>query len=39
LGKLKERDPELYDRLGGVKRIDFHPIFYRISGDKEDWET
>ncbi|MDB9822307.1 pyrimidine dimer DNA glycosylase/endonuclease V [Deltaproteobacteria bacterium] len=39
LGKLKGRDPELYTRLNKVKRIELHPIFYRVSGDVEDWEA
>lgn len=39
LGKLKERDPELYLRINKVKRIKHHPLFTKVSGDVEDWEV
>ena len=39
LGKLKKRDPELYNQLNKVKRIKPHPMFNKVSGDVEDWEV
>jgi len=38
LKKLKERDPDLYVRLGAIKKIDPHPLFKIVSGDVEKWE-
>ncbi|MDR4505813.1 MAG: pyrimidine dimer DNA glycosylase/endonuclease V [Candidatus Scalindua sp.] len=38
LRKLKERDPERFARLETVKRIKFHPIFKKVSGNVEKWE-
>ena len=38
LGKLKERDPELYKQLKMVKRIKAHPTFKKVSGNVEVWE-
>ncbi|NIQ13180.1 MAG: DNA lyase, partial [Candidatus Dadabacteria bacterium] len=38
LGKLKERDPDLYKQLKMVNRIKVHPIFKKVSGNIEDWE-
>jgi hypothetical protein len=38
LGKLKTRDPELYNQLKMINRIKVHPIFKKVSGSVEDWE-
>lgn len=39
LGKLKERDPQRYIRLGAIKKIELHPLFEQIGGGVEDWEV
>jgi hypothetical protein len=38
LGKLKERNPDLYKHLKTTHRIKVHPVFQKIKGDVEDWE-
>jgi hypothetical protein len=38
LGKLKERDPDLYKQLKMINRIKVHPMLKKVSGDVEDWE-
>lgn len=38
LKKLKARDPDLFKRLNGVKRIKLHPLFTRVNGSVEKWE-
>ena len=38
LGKLKERDLNLYKQLKVIKRIKVHPTFKKVSGNVEDWE-
>jgi hypothetical protein len=39
LRKLKKRDPGLYLRLNGLKKIELHPKFKKIAGDVADWEV
>lgn len=39
LGKLKKRDPELYIQLLKVKKIEHHPMFNKVNGDVEAWES
>ena len=38
LGKLKKRDPALYERLETTQKIDPHPLFTQVSGGVEAWE-
>jgi hypothetical protein len=38
MGKLKKRNPELYDRFTGIEKIEPHPLFNEISGIVESWE-
>ena len=38
LNKLKVRDPDFYQRLKMVKKIEPHPLFKKISGNVEKWE-
>ena len=38
LGKLKERDPDLYNQLKTVKKIKVNQIFKKVCGNVEDWE-
>ena len=38
LGKLKGRNPELYEQLKMVKAIELHPMLQKVSGNVEDWE-
>ena len=38
LGKLKERDLDLYKQLKMIKRIKVHPTFKKVSGNVEYWE-
>jgi len=38
LKKLKERDPQLYRRLAGQKRIIANPVFRKVRGGIEEWE-
>jgi hypothetical protein len=39
LGKLKQRNTELYIKLNKTKTIKPHPIFNAVNGDIEDWEV
>lgn len=39
LGKLKQRNPELYLKLNKTKSIQPHPIFDVVIRDIEDWEA
>ncbi|HOP48642.1 MAG TPA: pyrimidine dimer DNA glycosylase/endonuclease V [Desulfobacteraceae bacterium] len=39
LGKLKQRNTELYIKLNKTKTIKPHPIFNAVIGDIEDWEV
>lgn len=39
LEKLKERDPARYAQLYKTDRIEPHPIFKKVAGDREDWEV
>ena len=38
LGKLKIRDPDLYECIAARKRIKLHPLFIRTRGSVADWE-
>jgi hypothetical protein len=38
LGKLKVRDPERFERLKHLRRIDVHPLFHIIPGPVASWE-
>lgn len=38
LGKLKKRDHNLFLKLNKIKRIELHPLFYKVTGNVEDWE-
>lgn len=38
LGKLQNRDPELYRQLLAVKRPRLHPLFEKVRGGIEAWE-
>jgi len=38
LGKLNERDQDLYHQLKTVKKIKVNPTFKKIRGNVEDWE-
>ena len=38
LKKLELRDPERFSLLRGIKKIETHPLFVKISGDIEPWE-
>ena len=39
LGKLNERDPDLYSQLKTVNKIKINPIFKKVYGNVEDWEN
>jgi len=39
LGKLRQRDPALYERLRLTRRIRLHPAFIKVRGEVEDWEV
>lgn len=39
LNKLKTRDPALYKRIHGSKRIRLHPLFTKVRGGIEPWEV
>jgi len=38
MSKLKVRNPELFEKLKKVKKIEVHPMMQKIRGNKEDWE-
>jgi hypothetical protein len=38
LGKLKKRQPDLYQQLKTVSRIKVHPLFTEVDGKVEYWE-
>lgn len=38
LRKLEVRDPERYDKLRAVKRVQPHPMFRVVPGERADWE-
>ena len=38
LHKLKNRDPNLYEKFKNTTEIELHPLFYSVAGDVEDWE-
>ena len=38
LEKLRKRDPTRYDQLFKITEIKLHPIFNKVTGDREDWE-
>ncbi len=38
LGKLKQRDPLIYQKYQSTTRIQLHPLFNKIRGKVADWE-
>ena len=38
LEKLRKRDSVRYDQLFKTTEIELHPIFNKVTGDREDWE-
>ncbi|MCO6427716.1 pyrimidine dimer DNA glycosylase/endonuclease V [Nitrosomonas communis] len=38
LHKLKNRDPNLYEKFKNTTEIELHPLFDSVAGDVEDWE-
>lgn len=38
LKKLQIRDQHLYEKFKECAEIELHPLFYRVTGDAEDWE-
>ena len=38
LEKLRKRDFVRYDQLFKTTEIELHPIFNKVTGDREDWE-
>jgi len=39
LKKLKDRDPEKYEKLKDLKSFEAHPMFNVVEGDVESWEV
>jgi len=39
LRKLRQREPDRYEKLKNIKRIRLHPLFERKNGGIEQWEV